>query len=191
MLLRREYQQIPTSWSPDGRVLVYHEVHPQTGQDIWQVEPGRAPALVLATPFNESGAVFSPDGRFLAYVSDESGRIETYVRSYPTGTKKLLVSTNGGAEPVWSSDGKELFYRESGGMMAVPVTLQPAFRAGIPRQLFDDHFDWSANHQHYSAGGGRFLMVQRNQDFPSERVHVILNFGEELTANASAGGRRP
>jgi hypothetical protein len=151
------------------------------------VQQGQEPTPVLVTSFDESGAVFSPDGRFLAYVSDESGHLEIYVRPYPKGTEKWAISTNGGAEPVWSLDGRELFYRENDTMMAVPVTLQPIFKAGVPRRLFDGRFDWSNTHQHYSAGGGRFLKVQRDQDVGAERLHVILNFVEELKASASLG----
>ena len=141
----------------------------------------------MTTPFNESGAVFSPDGRFLAYVSDESGQLETYVRPYPKGTEKWLISPNGGAEPVWSLNGKELFYRENDTMMAVALALQPTFKAGVPRRLYDGRFDWSDIHQHYSAGAGRFLKVQRDQDVGPGRLHVILNFVEELRASSPLG----
>ena len=87
--------------------------------------------------FNESAPQFSPDGHWLAYVSDESGRYETYVQPYPGPGGKRQISTDGGTEPVWNRNGRELFYRSGNKMMAVDITTQPGFAAGKPRMLFE------------------------------------------------------
>jgi hypothetical protein len=91
----------------------------------------------LRTPFNETAPQFSPDGRWLAYISDESGRDEIYVQPYPGPGGKWEISTEGGTEPVWNPNGQELFYRSGDKMMAVDVTTQLGFAAGKPRMLFE------------------------------------------------------
>ena len=91
----------------------------------------------LQTPFNESAPHFSADGRWLAYISDESGRYEVYVQPYPGPGGKRQISTEGGTEPVWSRNGQELFYRSGKKMMAVEITTQPSFAFGSPRMLFE------------------------------------------------------
>jgi hypothetical protein len=111
------------SISPDGRVLAFHEVRPATGADLWimPLEGERNPQPFLQTPFNELVSKFSPDGRWIAYVSDESGRNEVYVQAYPGRDAKWQISTDGGAEPVWSRRGNELFCRNGGKMMAAAI----------------------------------------------------------------------
>ena len=137
-----------------GDYLSFLEVNPTTGYDIWVLRmdgpatsPGQVPStgsgqasnaqLFLRTPFNESVPKFSPDGRWLAYVSDESGRYEIYVQPYPGPGGKLQISTEGGTEPVWNRSGRELFYRNGDKMMAVDIATQPDFAAGKPRMLFE------------------------------------------------------
>ena len=94
----------------------------------------------LRTPFIEGGATFSPDGRWLAYVSNESGRPEIYVQPYPGPGGKWQISMDGGTEPVWARNGRELFYRSGNKMMAVETTTQPSFSAGKPRMLFEGQY---------------------------------------------------
>jgi Tol biopolymer transport system component len=115
-----EYTQTPHSWSPDGHLLAFIEVNPTTGVDIWVLRMGdpsassgqvRKAQPFLRTPFNESVPRFSPDGRWLAYISNESGRFEVYVQPYPGPGGKWQISTEGGMEPVWNRNGRELFYR--------------------------------------------------------------------------------
>ena len=138
-LTTSEYMQFPNSWSPDGNWLLFTELHPVTKADLWVLpnEGERTPEPWLQTPSQEFAASFSPDGRSIAYVSDESGRYEVYVRPFPGPGEKWQISTQGGVEPVWSRDGRELFYWNEDKLMVLDVTLRPAFRAGKPRTLFE------------------------------------------------------
>ena len=124
LLLERPGLQFPTAWSPDGRALAFYELHPETLRDIWIFNPGGDPASLpfLVTPFQERAGAFSPDGNWIAYVSNQSGRDEIYVRPYPTtGPQEYAISLDGGREPVWSRDGGELFFRNADQMMVAEV----------------------------------------------------------------------
>ncbi|MGH9387992.1 MAG: hypothetical protein ACRD1Z_00125, partial [Vicinamibacteria bacterium] len=137
-LTTNENGQIPGSWSPDGRTLAFTEIKSDTGEeDIWFLPSGGSPEPFLATSSREGGPEFSPDGRFLAYASDASGRKEVYVRSLFGPGAVRQVSTSGGDQPAWSGDGRELFYREGARMMAVSIQTQPEFAPGSPKLLFE------------------------------------------------------
>ncbi|MCH7977724.1 MAG: PD40 domain-containing protein [Acidobacteria bacterium] len=181
------------SWSPDGRVLAFTEVHPTTGWDIWvlPLEGDRRPRPFLQTPFREAAPRFSPDGRWLAYVSDESGRPEIYAQPFPGPGKKWQISTAGGIEPVWARNGKELFYWNSGQMMAVDITSEPTFSAGSPRLLFEGPYvsatsTWRPKYD-VTSDGRRFVMIQRGlQELGVMELNVVLNWFEELKRKAPA-----
>jgi serine/threonine-protein kinase len=184
-LATSEYVQFPGSWSPDGNWLVFTEGHPITKNDLWVLpnEGERKPQPWLQTPSQELVARFSPDGRSVAYISDESGRYEVYVRPFPGPGEKWQISTQGGAEPVWSRDGQELFYRNEDRLMAVDVTTQPAFRAGKPRLLFERQYyrGWAdCPHYDVSTDGHRFVMIQPGQETGLRHIDVVLNWSEEL-----------
>jgi Tol biopolymer transport system component len=184
-LLSYENLRLPTSWSPDGRVLAFYEMNPTTKRDIWvhRLDGEGKPTPFLVTEFNEHSAMFSPDGRWLAYVSDESGEEEIYVRPYPGPGTKTMISTDGGREPVWSANGRELFYRNGGQVLSVRVETEPEFSAGAPSVLFEGDY-------YLEPGGGncydvtpdsqRFLMVQREPESPPTEITVVLNWIEEL-----------
>ena len=133
-LAESEHIQWPSSCSPDGQVLAFAKLHSTTGQDIWvlPLQGERKPRPFFRTQFNEGAPVFSPDGHWLAYTSDESGRYEVYVQPYPGPGGKWQISNEGGNELVWPKNGRELFYRNGAKMMAVEITTQPTFRAGTP-----------------------------------------------------------
>ena len=188
-----EYNQAPMSWSPDGQVLAFIEVNPTTGRDIWMLRMGdRKAQPFLRTPATESAPRFSPNGRWLAYVSNESGRFEIYVQPYPGPGEKWQISTEGGTEPVWNPNGRELFFRNGDKMMAADVTTQPSFSAGKPRMLFEEQFEPApATFPNYdvSPDGQRFLMlklVEQAEAAPTQ-INVVLNWFEELKQKVPTG----
>lgn len=169
----------------------------------------RKPRRFLQTPFHETMATLSPDGRWLAYVSDESSRREVYVQSFPglprdpsrgpggstalTAGGKWQISTEGGTEPVWARNGKELFYWNGAKMMAVDITTQPTFSAGTPRLLFEGRYERSrgfrANYD-VTPDGERFVMVRAGeQEWAATQVNVVLEWFEELKRRAPPGNK--
>ena len=186
--------QVPGSWSPDGQVLAFTEQDLKTGWDIWalSLDGKRNERPLLQTPANEGGPVFSPDGHWLAYQSDESGRDEVYVRPFLGSGGKWQVSTDGGTEPVWARNGRELFYRSGDKMMAVAIETKPAFVAAKPKLLFEGHYELGnyAFLQNYdvSPDGQRFLMVKAGeQATAAAQISVVLNWSEELQRRVPTG----
>ncbi len=188
-----EYNDIPMSWSPDGQLLAFIENNPTTGMDIWMLRlSDRKAQPFLRTPFNESVPRFAPDGRWLAYISDESGRFEVYVQPYPGPGGKWQISTDGGTEPVWNPNGRELFYRSGDKMMAADVSTEPAFVAGKPHMLFEGPYmptPITSPNYDVSPDGQRFLMlkaVEQAEAAPTQ-INVVLNWFEELKQKVPAG----
>jgi serine/threonine-protein kinase len=176
----------PTSWSPDGRWLLYTQVRGRTAVDIYLLETQpRQPQIFLSTPFKEAGARFSPNGHWVAYVSDQSGRREVYLRSFPDQGSAQQMSTNGGQEPVWSRDGHELFYREGDKLMAVTLGTDATSTASPPRLLFEGQFEktrfggWNSNYD-VSPDGKRFIMIRRKNPVTPTVIHVVLNWPKAL-----------
>jgi serine/threonine-protein kinase len=185
--------QTPNSSSPDGQLLAFIEVDPTTGFDILVLRMGdRKAQPFLRTQFNESAPRFSPDGRWLAYISDESGRSETYVQPYPGPGSKWQISTEGGTEPVWNPNGRELFYRSGDKMIAVEVTTQPGFSAGKPKVLFEGQYvptPSSFPNYDVSPDGQRFLMLKPSEQAQAAptQINVVLNWFEELKQKVPTG----
>ncbi len=186
-LLSRPYDQLPTSVLTDGTVL-YHEINPQTDFDLWTLSPGGlsqegTTSPFRVTPFNEREAEVSPgpEGgpRWVAYTSNESGRNEIYVQSYPSGANRMPVSTGGGDLPRWSRDGRELFYITGDAVAAVAIRPDGSF--GAPRGLFDRTNFYTSRFRSYdvSPGGKRFLMIQRDPGSVPRQLNVILNWSDE------------
>ncbi|MFY9550847.1 MAG: protein kinase [Thermoanaerobaculia bacterium] len=181
-----------SSWSPDGRTLVYTEYDPVFSGNIWVLTLGekveRRPWL--RTPFNERAGRFSPDGHWLAYVSNESGRDEVYVQPFPGPGGKWQISVSEGTEPVWSHAGSEIFYRSGDKMMAVSVASGRGFSAETPHVLFEGRFVPSRRGEaayDVSPDDRRFVMVQRDVQSFATRLNVVLNFSEELKRRVPAG----
>ena len=180
--------EVPFSWSPDGQQLTFVDVSGSAGAQIWVLRVSdRKAQLFLQAPRLEDAPQFSPDGRWLAYASDESGRREIYVRPYPGPGGKWQISTEGGTEPVWNRNGRELFYRIGDKMMAVDINAQSGFTAGKPRQLFERHYlpnpilNARPNYD-VSPDGQRFLMVKpvEQEQAAGTQINVVLNWTEEL-----------
>jgi serine/threonine protein kinase/Tol biopolymer transport system component len=192
-LTTSQYLQAPSSWSPDGQALAFLQVSsPPTGFDIWVLRMGDHKAQpFLQTPFIETAPVFSPDGHWLAYVSNESGRSEIYVQPYPGPGGKYQISTEGGAEPVWNRNGRELFYRQGDKMMAVEVTTESSFSVTKPRMLFEGQYlptPQTFPNYDVSTDGQRFLMVKpAGQAQAPMQINVVLNWTEELKRLVAAG----
>jgi serine/threonine-protein kinase len=187
------YINAPVSWSPDGQVLAFGEINPTSGQNIWFLRLNDRKALPFhRTGTNENEPRFSPDGHWLAYISDESGRFEVYVQPYPGPGGKWQISTEGGVEPVWNPNGRELFYRNSDKMMVVDISTQTGFAASTPRMLFEGPYEQPPVPLHnfdVSPDGQHFLMlkaVEQEQTAPTQII-VVLNWFEELKRLVPSG----
>jgi len=166
------------SWSPDGKALVYSTTEQKSGFDIWELPltGDRKPKVLIQTPFNEGRAQISPDGRYMAYESSESGHPEVYVVTFQGPAGRWQVSTNSGTEPHWSHDGKELFYLSADmHVMAVPVRAGSTFDYGVPQQLFRVSVDPSARNTYCVAPDGRFLFLLPNQELQAPMT-VMVNW---------------
>ena len=176
-------------WSADGRWLVYYEVNLTTGRDLWALDmtsPDHTPRVVANTPAEEVLAQFSPDGRWVAYQTNESGRFEVVVQPSPDAGGKWQVSTAGGVAPRWRADGKELYFlAPDATLMAVPVTAAgTSFEAGTPVALFPtrivDGGTVTQNRPQYAvARDGRFLINQPVADATAAPITLILNWNPE------------
>ena len=192
-LFSRDSSIVPFSMSPDGQLLAFIDVNPVTLNDIWILRMSdRTATPFLQTPFAESVPQFSPDGHWLSYVSNESGRFEVYVQPYPGPGGKYLISTEGGTEVLWNPNGREIFYRNGDKLMAVDITAHPGFSAGKPHMLFRGPYNstpaTSANYS-VSPDGQRFLMLKSvgTAEGAPTQINVVLNWFEELKQRVPAG----
>jgi len=193
LLVHSGAQKKPYSWSPDGRYLLYEVLDPKTSFDLWLLpnpgEPGsHSPVPFLRTEFRETQGQFSPDGRWVAYVSDASGRPEVYVRPFPPSADNAaqwMISNGGGVQPRWNRNGKELLYFNSRKLMSVEVSAAGVFRAGAPKALFETPLfgsgavltsqDWDI-----SPDGSKFLVVTQLLENSAAPITVVLNWQEGL-----------
>jgi Tol biopolymer transport system component len=164
LLLATPVVKYATDWSRDGRFIVYTTQTTEMGFDVWAlpVEGDKKPIPLVTTKFDEMFATFSPDGRFIAYQSNDSGRPEVYVQEFPEARNKWQVSTDSGTQAFWRADGKELYYRSRGRIMAVAVDAGPgAFSVGTPQELFRATFANVLVRAHYrpTPDGQRFLVL--------------------------------
>ena len=180
-------------WSHDGKWLIFRTSRVNAGSgDILAMRPGvdTVPVPLAATKFSEFSPTLSPDDRWLAYSSSETGRDEVYVVPFPNaGSAKWPVSTRGGSEPIWSHRGKEIFYRDgSGNMVSVEVKTSPTFSLGTTKLLFPaGRYTSAAQHRQYdvSKDDSHFMMIrQTGGSAPDEIIVVVDNWFEELKAKA-------
>jgi serine/threonine-protein kinase len=176
------------SWSLDGRYVSYSGADPTGGEGgIWYREIGPNGALsepisYLRTPFQEYQSQISPNGRYIAYRSNESGQHQIYVRPFPEPSARWQVSTNGGAAPRWSADGTQLFYTQESALIAVDVSTSDAFTAGRPQQLFETpNLDGGLQIHPYDVipGGQRFVMIDRG-DGSQDTIRIVQNWDAPL-----------
>ena len=181
--------QNPGAWSPDGR-LAYYEVT-ESGRDVWVWSPDAEAVAIAATPSDERSPAWSPDGRWLAYVSNDEGvdMDEVYVQPYPPTGERWRVSTAGGREPVWSRDGRELFFRRDAEMLTAGVMARDgALEVETPTRLFERPFDLDLGGHlpNYDvASDGRFLMLRRAER--PRAVRVVLGWAEDLARRLASG----
>jgi eukaryotic-like serine/threonine-protein kinase len=189
-LLRRDGAQYPTSWTADGRQLIFEDGAPN-GYDIWTLPLSGEPRPLIATAASELGGQLSPDGRWLAYQSNESGRFEVYVRPFPNvNDGKWTISTVGGQHALWSENGKELFYAAGSAVMRVAVdTRGPRFTAGAPELLFNGPFDINYTNYALAKDGSHFIMVEVDPNARPTQVSVTLNWAQDVERLTSAPRR--
>jgi Tol biopolymer transport system component len=173
-------EAVPQAWSLDGKALLYQVTNIRTGNDLMTFDPiSKTSEPWLQTNFNEGEARFSPDGRWVAYVSDQTGRLEVWVRPYGATGPPVRVSSNGGHEPTWSHDGRTIFYQEGSRMMAASFQVASGVAtAGHPRMVFDGGFQSynAAYRQTYDVlPDGKFVVIQRVRPFVPESIVVVLN----------------
>ncbi len=196
LLLKTDLPKYPSDWTRDGRYLVYSASDPKTTGDIWILPLSgpegapRKPQLYLQTEFNETHGQVSPDGKYLAYTSNETGRYEVYARPFPSAAGgRWMVSSEGGGQPRWRRDGKELYFiAPDKKLMAVEVKTGPTFERGTPKPLFDSRLGGIyavsgrvAFLYAPSADGQRFLAAATSETDTSP-IAVVLNW---------AAGRKP
>jgi serine/threonine-protein kinase len=189
----------PASWSPDGTTLALVEEGANEGKGVFQFDIGmfsigdRKTRAVIHTAANEMNPEFSPDGRWLAYVSNESGRHEVYVQPYPGPGERHLISTRGGEQPAWNANGRELFYVQSGGyapggpttLMSVRIGTTPTFQAGTPEPIFENAnlaTGWGRSYD-VAPDGRRFLLLLRKEPppaLPPAQMVLVQHWFEEL-----------
>jgi Tol biopolymer transport system component len=179
----QEGPQLPLDWSPDGQFLLYRDYSAKTKSDLYilPMVGERKPIPFANTPFNETNARFSPDGRWIAYSSSESGKTEVYARRFPGDGERFQISTAGGNHPRWRSDGRELFYLSSDPdqtMMSVLVSAGETFTSGTPTALFKienrNGLDFDA------AGDGQRFILNTRAGAPSAPLTVITGWAANL-----------
>ena len=189
LLAGTDLTEWPNDWSPDGKYLLYRVDDLENGWDLWYLKRKEAgdgfdSVPFIQTSFNEYAARFSAQGRFVAYVSNQSGQDQVYVRPFPEGEGQWQVSTQGGGQPRWSRDGKELFYVEADTLMAVEVSTSPSFTTAATTRLFrHPNLRAAAEHRYdVSPDGQRFVLVEtvESEEAKAPSIHVVENWFAEF-----------
>jgi Tol biopolymer transport system component len=179
-LTNTPHSQARPDWSPDGRFVLFQQTSSEGKFDLWyvSVSGARNATPFRETPYQEFGGRFSPDGKWVAYTADQTGRQEIWVEAFPPATQKQQVSTDGGTDPVWRKDGRELFYRSSAGsLMTVPVRYESGMiRFGPPAPLFAI----DAKAYDVSADGARFLTLSNVRSSEVSPLTFFLNWRQKL-----------
>jgi Tol biopolymer transport system component len=203
LLFASAQTKTPNAWSPDGHFFLFYSTDPQTANDLWILPPTGSPVAFLKTPFREGHGVFSPDGRWVAYTSDQSGRIEVHVRPFnPTLAasesagdrgREWQVSINGGTHPTWSPNGREIYFLDPAGeMMAVPIAItDSAVAPGTPVRLFATTIFGGGleqlQRQYDVAPDGRFL-INTMLDTATAPITLLMNWNPAPRDDLDAAG---
>jgi Tol biopolymer transport system component len=191
-LLTTPIDKAPQDWSPDGQFLLYSVQDLKNASDLWALPltGDRKPFLVVQSAFDDVHGQFSPDGHWIAYTSNETGRYEIYVRPFPGPGGKSQVSTNGGIYPQWRRDGKELFFiSPDNHMMAAPVITSTAFTSGTPLSLFPTQLatggnvgigSFASRAEYAVAPDGRFLLNVTAGDAIAAPITIVQNWDAAL-----------
>jgi len=172
----------PFSWA--GEYITFFATHPDTADDVYvmDVDGDKEPFAYLQTPKSEHESYLSADGRWMAYVTEQSGQPQVYVETFPRSDQRWRISPSGGVQPIWRHDGRELFYLASDGtLMAVPVTTAPYFVADEPRPLFQTSAQvWAARNSYSPTRDGQRFLVNVDPEILVSRTAIVLNWGETL-----------
>jgi Tol biopolymer transport system component len=194
-LTASEYAQVPGSWSPDGEIMAFLQTHPAGGWDILLLQKRDSRTTpFLSTRFEERYPEFSRDGRWIAYASNESGRYEIYVQPFPGPGGRWQISSEGGTEPLWSWNGKQLLYRRPDQVWAADVKAGSVFSASKPRLVFERRgYGTGAPIRggDISPDGRRFLMVkmEERKSQPVTEMILVQNWTEELKRLVPTGAK--
>jgi hypothetical protein len=181
VLLTSPSAKFATSWSHDGQLILFENWLPQAKGAIWTLSMSgnhETKPLLQSTAFNQVAGKFSPDGNFIAYVSDESGRMEVYVQRFPLSSDKWQISTGSGQQPLWRSDGKELFFvTEDKKLMAVDLKTEGKFECGIPRELFQGAMKTGFAYSYAATVDGQRFLMSAPIDAPAGApMTIVLNW---------------
>ncbi len=185
VLVESPIRIFPTNWSPDGRFILYSATDIVSKRDIWvlPLDGDRKPYLFYKSPQEDWDAFFSPNGKFVVYTSNESGKDEIYVQTFPATADRWPISINGGISPRWGQNGREIFYAQLGGkLMSVAISADDKFEAGVPQPLFDVTLARVPRGDDYavSKDGQRFLFISRGTESVSLPITVVLNWSAGL-----------
>src|SRR5262249_18518677 len=196
LLFTAEGGQRPTGWSHDGRFLAFNQIDARLHRDVWILSldgDRKAAPLLRSSSFNHEGAIFSPDGRLIAYASDKGGSFEVYVRAFPNGDREWHISQDGGNTPQWRADGRELLYwhPRTRAIMSVPIKSVSPFEPGTPVKLIDAapfRQETILGNLAFSVtpDGQRLLLIQRQNASPdpgdeSSELKMVVNWTAALS----------
>jgi Tol biopolymer transport system component len=186
-LLHTDGMKAAQSWSPDGKIILFNATHPQTRLDLWAIDatPDATPRILVGGDADECCGRFSPDGQWIAYVSNASGRAEVFVKPFAKEAEPIQVSKNGGGAPDWHTGGHELFFlNQENRLMRVPITMTSAsFTAGAPVPLFRINSRMKpavqlnvGDDRPYGTVADRFLVTENEDDPHASTINVLLNW---------------